>query len=144
MMQIIHGQPVVDWVASQMKRGDGYGLCQGLGMVKNNEIVAGVVYNEFNGVNINAHIAIKNKYALTKKFLWMMFDYPFNQCKAKRISGFIEDENKEAINLDKKLGFEYETRLKDAYINGDILVYVMRKEQCKWLNLKGVYHERFT
>lgn len=143
-MEIIYGQTVVDWVAKQMKRGDGYGLAQGLGMVKNGEIVAGVVYNEFNGVNINAHIAIKDKTVLTKKFLWMIFDYPFNQCKVKRISGFIEDENKAAIEFDKKLGFEYETRLKDAYINGDILVYVMRKEQCKWLNLKGVYHERLT
>ena len=141
LKQIVYGQPVVDWVAKQMKRGDGYGLSSGLGIEENGELIAGVVYNEFNHVNINAHIAGIGKSWLTKEFLWMIFDYPFNQLKAKRISAFIEDENIEAIKFDEHLGFKYETRLKDAYINGDILVYVMRKEDCKWLKLKRVNYE---
>jgi hypothetical protein len=34
------------------------------------------------------------------------------------------------------LGFTLETRLKDAAPSGDMLVYVMRREDCKWLNLR--------
>lgn len=135
---IVHGQEVVDWVAKQMKRGEGYGLSRGIGVMEDGELIAGVVYNEYNGVNINAHIAGIGKNWLTKSFLWVMFDYPFNQIGVKRISAFIEDENKEAIRFDTKLGFIYETKLEGAYVNGDILVYVMRREDCKWLDMKGI------
>ena len=139
---IVQGQPVVDWVAKQMKRGEGYGLSVGIGIQnENQEIIAGVVYNEFNGVNINAHIAGMGKNWLTREFLFAIFDYPFNKCGVKRISAFIEDENTKAIEFDKHLGFEYETRLKDAYINGDILVYVMRRENCRWLKIKRDKYE---
>lgn len=135
-MSLVFGDAVVEWVAANMKRGEGYGLSRGIGWERDGELVAGVVYNEFNRININAHIASKGKHWLNRTFLWTIFDYPFNQCGVKRITAFIEDENKAAIQFDEHLGFKYETRMKDAYVNGDILIYVLRKEDCRWLDLK--------
>lgn len=134
---LVVGDGVVQWVAAHMARGEGYGLSVGLGWAKQGELVAGVVYNEFNGVNINMHVAAIGKRWMTREFLWAAFDYPFNQARAKRITAFIEDENAAAIQFDVHLGFQYETRMKDAYVNGDILIYVMRREDCRWLNMKG-------
>jgi RimJ/RimL family protein N-acetyltransferase len=135
--RIVIGQPVVDWVARHQKRGEGYGLSAGIGMEENGELIAGVVYNEWNHVNINMHVAsVGNRRWMTREYLWMCFDYPFNQLKVKRITGFIEDENLDAIRFDEHLGFKYETRMKDAYVNGDILIYVMRREDCRFLNIK--------
>ena len=137
MKQIVIGQPVVDWVARSMKRGEGYGLSAGIGLEEDGRLIAGVVYNEWNKVNINMHVASdKTARWMTREYLWMCFDYPFNQLKVKRITAFIEDENTEAIRFDTHLGFKYETRMKDAYVNGDILIYVMRREDCRWLNIK--------
>lgn len=138
------GNHVVSWVAQHMRRGEGYGLSQGIGWLKNGCLVAGVVYNEYNHVNINMHVASVGKSWLTREFLWAAFDYPFNQCKVKRITAFIEDENKAAIRFDEHLGFKYETRMKDAYVNGDTLLYVMRREDCRWLDLKRNRDERFS
>lgn len=135
MRRIVIGQPVVDWVAKHQKRGEGYGLSAGIGMEKDGELIAGVVYNEWNHVNINMHVAAIGHNWMTREYLWMCFDYPFNQLRVKRITAFIEDENEQAIKFDTHLGFKYETRMKDAYVNGDILIYVMRREDCRWLNI---------
>lgn len=140
--KIVTGDYIVTWVAQHMKRGEGYGPSVGIGLEKDGELVAGVVFNEYNGVNINIHVASnKTKNWLNKEFLWYVFYYAFEQAKVKRITGFIEDENTEAITFDEHLGFKYETRMQDAYVNGDILIYVMRKEDCRWLNIKRSAHE---
>tara|TARA_R110000868_G_scaffold69515_2_gene204580 strand:- start:4210 stop:4698 length:489 start_codon:yes stop_codon:yes gene_type:complete len=140
MKQIVIGQGVVDWVADHMKRGEGYGLSTGIGLVKDGELVAGVVYNEYNHCNINMHVAAIGRDWLTREYLWTCFDYPFNRCKVRRITGFVEDDNAAALRFDEHLGFKYETRLKDAYIHddrvGDIIVLVMRREDCRWLDVK--------
>lgn len=136
MSGLVFGNHVVDWVARNMNRGEGYGLSQGIGWERNGELIAGVVYNEYNRVNINMHVAAKGKHWLNRTFLWTAFDYPFNQCGVKRITAFIEDENEEAIRFDEHLGFEYETRMKGAYANGDLLIYVLWKDKCRWLDLK--------
>jgi RimJ/RimL family protein N-acetyltransferase len=137
MKRIVIGRPVVDWVAAHMKRGEGYGLSAGIGMEDGGELIAGVVYNEWNQVNVNMHVAsIGNRRWMTREYLWMCFDYPFNQLKVKRITAFIEDENTDAIRFDEHLGFKYETRMRDAYVNGDILIYVMRRDDCRFLNIR--------
>lgn len=138
---IVYGNDVVDWVARHMKRGEKYGPSAGIGWARDGELIAGVVYNEYNHVNINMHVASVGRHWLTRPFLREAFDYPFNRAKVKRITAFIEDENKAAIRFDEHLGFKYETRLKDAYINGDILIYVMRREDCRWVDApKQVLH----
>lgn len=141
--QIVIGQPVVDWVALQLGRGEKYGLSTGIGVENDGQLIAGVVYNEFNGANCNMHVASdRSAKWLSREFLWMCFDYPFNQMidkagnRLKRITGFVEDDRTDAIIFDEHLGFEWEATLKDAHPNGDILVYVMRRENCRWLNLK--------
>ena len=134
MRQIVIGQGVVDWVAAHQKRGEGYGLSVGIGLEKDGKLIAGICYNEFNKVNINMHVASVGQNWITRDFLWTAFDYPFNQAGAKRITGFIEDENEKAIRFDEHLGFKYEARMKDAYINGDILIYVMRREDCRFIS----------
>lgn len=135
MKRIVTGQPVVDWVTAHISRSGSYGPSVGIGLEKDGEMVAGVVYNEYNHVNINMHVAAVGKHWMTREYLWTCFDYPFNQCGVKRITAFIEDENTDAIKFDTHLGFKYEARMKDAYVNGDILIYVMRRDDCRWLNL---------
>ncbi len=134
MTRIVIGQPVVEWVAKRTGEHGNFGAAVGFGVERNGELIAGVVYNEWNGVNINQHCAaVHGSNWMSRELLWMAFDYPFNQAKVKRITGLVGEKNMPSRRLNEHLGFVLETRLKDAHPDGDMLVYVLRREQCRWL-----------
>lgn len=104
-------------------------------------LIAGVLYRNFNGANIEAHIAAQpGARWLTRSFLWAMFDYPFNQLGVRRITGLVPAKNLAARRFDEHLGFVVEATLKDALPGDDLIVYRLRREDCRWLSLKGPDH----
>lgn len=127
---IVVGQGVVDWVA-QRALGFFGSDSRAIGLSKNGKIVAGVVYTEYNGKNVFVHQAIEGR--ITRQYLWTICDYPFNQLKVDRITGMIPEGNSKARTAAEKIGFELETTLRGAHPSGDLLVYVMRKKNCRWL-----------
>jgi RimJ/RimL family protein N-acetyltransferase len=104
-----------------------------IGLEENGKIIAGVVYDGYNGAQVCAHIAGIGKRWLTRQFLWAIFDYPFNKLKVKRITGLVCSSNLDAQRFDEHLGFKYETRIKDGSPNGDILIYGMYRQDCRFL-----------
>jgi len=153
MKRLTIGKHVVEWVAKQTAEFGNFGAAVGIGLQKWTPksgghwvMIAGVVYNEFNGVNICAHIASDgSKRWMTREFLWTIFDYPFNQAKAKRLTVMIGQGNKDSIRLVEHFGFQFETFLKDAHPTGNILVYYMRKPHAqRWLSLKASHEERMA
>lgn len=133
---IVVGPEVVQWVATRTNEHGNFGAAVGIGWARHGQLVAGVAYNEFNGVNMNAHIAAEGKHWLTRKFLWAMFHYPFVQAGVQRLTGLVGEGNMAARRFDEHLGFDFETQLTGAHPTGDLLVYVMWKRNCKWLELK--------
>lgn len=132
--RIVTGQRVVEWVAKRTNEFGNFGAAVALGVERDGELVGGVVFNDYNGVNINMHVAaVAGSYWLNRGFLWMCFDYPFRQLKVKRVTGLVGEGNARARQFDEKVGFKLETRLKDAHPTGDLLVYVMRPDDCRWL-----------
>lgn len=100
-------------------------------------IIAGVWFEGFNGANMNIHVAAESgSQWMNRELLWYTFHYAFEQCRVKRLTGLVEETNYAARRFDEHLGFTLETRLKDAAPQGDLLVYVMRREDCRWLNLR--------
>jgi len=137
---VVTGKWVVEWVAARTNEFGNFGAAVGLGWVKNNELVAGVVFNDWNGVNINAHVAaVPGKQWMSRQFLWTCFDYPFNKLKVKRVTGLVGEGNTVARKFDEHLGFIEETRCKNAHPTGDLIIYVMWKENCRWLALGDRY-----
>ncbi len=130
---LVVGPEVVQWVATRTNEFGNFGAAVGIGWARNGELVAGVAYNEFNGVNINAHIASSGRHWLTRDFLWAIFDYPFRQLGVQRITGLVGEGNAAARRFDEHLGFTLETKLTGAHPTGDLLVYVMWKHDCRWL-----------
>lgn len=134
MLRIVAGQPVVEWVAKKTSDFGNYGCAVGVGLEKDGELISGVAYNEYNGPNINAHIALT--VPLTRHFLWAIFDYPFNKAKVNRITCLVGEGNVKSRNLCQRLGFIEETRLEKAHPEGDLIVYRMWRNECKWLEMK--------
>ena len=128
------GQGVVDWVAKKTNEFGNFGGAQGIGWLKRGELVAGVAYGDWNGVNVVAHIASDgSKRWLTREYLAVIFDYPFKQLKVNRITCMIGGNNHDSRRLCEHLGFELETTLKGAHPSGDLLVYRLWRQDCRYL-----------
>ena len=108
---------------------------KGLGLERDGELIAGVVYEGWNGVNIWMHVAAEpGKRWLTKDYLRYCFYYPFVELGCKRVSGYVEASNEQARRFDEHLGFQQEAILKGAATDGgDVILYVMRREDCRFL-----------
>lgn len=123
------------WVAERMGQVS-WADCRSIGLEKDGELVAGVVYDYFNHANVCMHVAGVGKHWLNREYLWYCFYYPFEQLKVRRVTGLIAETNTDSRRFAVGLGFEYEARLQGAHPTGDLLVYRMFKDQCRWLGLK--------
>lgn len=135
MKRIILNEPhrVCRWVSEQMQANFLHAV--GIGLEKDGVIIAGVVYDQWNGPNICAHIAaVPGSHWMTREYLWMIFAYPFNQLGVRRITGLVSESNMAARKFDESLGFKLETRLVGAAVGGDMLVYRMFRDECRFLN----------
>jgi RimJ/RimL family protein N-acetyltransferase len=109
----------------------------GIGLEEDGELIAGVTFDNFNGASICMHVAAaEGKRWMTREYLWFCFHYPFEQLGVKRITGLVPASNTVAQRFDEHLGFKLEARLKDAAPDGDLLVYAMFKDDCRFLRMK--------
>ena len=137
MRQIVTGPQVVEWVAKRTNEFGDFGAAVGIGLAKDGEIVGGVVLNEYNGVNINVHIASdESKMWMNKEFLWYVFHYAFEEANVNRMTALIGEGNKAAIHLNTRMGFKHEAAIEGAHPTGKMLILGMFKQDCKWLNIK--------
>jgi len=122
-----------------METAEHFGPYQAIGIEKDGRIIGGAVYCEFNGVNCSVHIAgEKGENWLTREFISYGFDYPFNQLKVNRLTGWVEASNTDALKLDLHLGYELEATLQGAARDGgDVHIVRMFKKDCRFL--KGKY-----
>lgn len=133
-MSLVIGPAVVSWVAQKTNDFGNFGTDAGIGWMKNGELVAGVAYANWNGPNVECHIASDgSRQWMTRQYLWTIFDYPFNQLKVKRITVCVGEGNLPSRRFVSKLGFAFETTLQAAHPTGDLLVFSMFKESCRWI-----------
>lgn len=135
---LVAGDAVLDWVAARTNEYGRFGNGAALGWERRGRLVAGVVYADWNGPNVVCHIAAEGRNWLVREYLWTIFDYPFAQLKAKRITVCVGEGNNDSRRFVQHLGFEHEATLRLAHPSGDLIVYRMFREQCRWLN-EGLY-----
>lgn len=139
---LVVGKPVVQWVASKTNEFGCFGTEIGIGWAKDGNLVAGVAYANWNGVNVECHIASDgSRRWATREYLWTIFDYPFNQLGVKRLTVCVGDGNRDSHRFVKHLGFILEAKLKDAHPTGDIHIYRMDRQNCRFLR-KGFTDEQ--
>lgn len=126
------------WVAKRIKGQYNEGSSQAIGLKLGDRLVAGVIYEDFNRASVTCHIACER---LSPSYLWAIFDYPFNVMGVKKIICPVASDNLESKRLVEKMGFSVEGVLKDCAPNGDILLYTMKKSDCKYLGKK--YGQKF-
>lgn len=127
-------QEVSQWVAQRITGFSPSISAKALGVVAGGELVAGVVFERWNGVHVEASIAADHQSWASRSTLFRLFHYPFNQLGCKAISVLVPSSNAQSLNLATKLGFEPEAIVKFAAHDGSSMVVLkMFKENCKWI-----------
>ncbi|MBN9410832.1 MAG: GNAT family N-acetyltransferase [Burkholderiales bacterium] len=122
------------WVAGRTGGKYFSGSGQAIGLHRNGELAAAVLYDSFNGRSVQMHVASDgSKSWMNKAFLLMAFDLPFNQWRVNKIIGLVDSTNHEAIRFDENIGFHLEHVVTDAGPEGDLLIYSMTRQQCRWI-----------
>lgn len=114
---------------------DGRGRVIGL-MEDGKGPVAGALYEGHNGASVLVHLAATGRNWLNRDFLWFMSYYPFMQLGVTKVIAPVESTNHRSVRFTEHFGFTLESTLKDAAPNGDLLLYTITREQCKWLSLR--------
>ena len=113
------------------------GGMKGLGLERDGELIAGVLYEGYNGHNVWMHVAGQpGSRWMTRDFLKYCFHYPFNELGVSRVSAYVEASNGPAHKLDAHIGFKPEARLKGvASDGGDVIIYAMTREDCRYVDV---------
>jgi len=116
----------------------GLSRCEGMtaiGLRKNGQLQAGVLYEGFNGSNVWMHVAaLPGANWLTRSYLHACFIYPFVQCGAGCVRVYVSASNTAARRFDEHLGFRAEARLAGAAADGgDVVIYAMSKKECRYV-----------
>ncbi len=107
---------------------------KGLGLERDGELIAGVLYEGWNGVNVWMHVATTPGKRWTLAFLRYCFQYPFNELGCRRVSGAVDASNVAARRFDEHLGFKQEAVLQGAASDGgDVILYRMWREDCRYV-----------
>jgi len=100
------------------------------------KLLGGVVYYDFTGKSIAMHIAGFSPHWMCRDLIWLVFHYAFVQLGCASVFSEIRSRNITTIALAKKMGFYVEVVLPEVFPEDDLVVCRMRKEDCRWLNIK--------
>ena len=107
-----------------------------IGQKIDGEVKAVVAFDNILDKSCMMHTAAIVPNWISKDLLWACFDYPFNILKVKVILASVASTNREALRLDRHLGFVDKAYIEDAHIDGDLVILAMRRENCRWLDIK--------
>lgn len=106
-----------------------------LGLEKDGELVAGVLFTNYTKAGIVMHVASDgSRHWMTPAFLAAAFRYPFIQLGCRRVTGLVRLDNERAMHFDERLGFRREGVLRAGATDGcDMVLYGMLKSECRFL-----------
>jgi RimJ/RimL family protein N-acetyltransferase len=128
---IISCPEVGEWVAERVGGKYNPNDSQAIGLVRQNKIIAGVIFERYNGTSMWVHIAAEGR--LTPNFVKAVCRYAFVDCDCEKVIGTVTSGNVKAIKFDKNLGFTEEARIRDAAPDGDIIIYTLSKSNCRFI-----------
>lgn len=131
---VTHDDAIGRWVYERSGGGDWViGAGATIGVYRGNDIVAGTTFTQWAGPNIFTAVAVEDRRAISRKFLFLCFWYPFEQLQCRRITALVNSDNSACLQSIEHLGFKREATLVDAAPNGDVIVFRMFKRECAWL-----------
>lgn len=133
--EVFIGQPIellFEWLSARIElpRSEDF---RAFGRVVNGELVGVVGFTGHNGASCQMHMAGEGKYWASRKLIREAFRYPFGICGYNVVFALVPSGNKEALDIDLRLGFTELATIAGAHPDGALHILVMRREDCRWL-----------
>lgn len=130
---------VAGWVSDRIPGFEASDCARAIGVLKRGAMAAGVVYERWNGVHIEAAIAADHALPWANRTtLRAIFAYPFITLGCEAISVSVPSSNLASMNLATKLGFAPEAIIRfAAHDQSSLVVLKMFRETCKWIGDDG-------
>ena len=111
-----------------------------IGLLRDDELVAGVLYEDFTGEggSITGTIAVVPGAVMGKEFTRAIFAYPFKQLGVGKIIALVSNINWKSVRLVNHMGFIETAVVQGYYPDADLIVFEMSATDCRWL---GDEHE---
>ena len=106
-----------------------------IGLLRDDELVAGVLYEDFTGEggSITGTIAVVPGSVMDKEFTRAIFAYPFQQLKAGKLLALVSDNNWRSVRLVRHMGFAESAVIQGYYPDADLIIFEMLAADCRWL-----------
>ena len=138
--RIVSGPHVGAWVTAQTEGAFYPDRSVAIGLERDGELVAGTVYENWNGKSVVCHIAWQR---VTPAYMAAVYDYAYNVANVDKIIGPISSNQTRALALVSKMGFSEEARIKDAaHDSGDIVLMTQTPDKCRFLEPR--YGQKIT
>lgn len=128
------------WIAARIDGAENWvpGSGRAIGFTYGDRLIAGAGFFRYNGANVEVTFASEDPRWLTRENLRILFEYPFRQLRLRRITTIADSTNYASRRFNEALGFVHEATLERACADGDLIVYRMYPEDCKWLTKEGL------
>jgi len=123
------------WVAKKIFGSFNPHSSEAIGLMDGEAVRAGVIYEGFNGSSMMVHAAVEGR--LTPYYLWAICHYPFVHAGVGKVIAPIGEGNTESVRFVEKFGFRLEAQILDAHPDGRLLLYTLRREDCRFLKSLG-------
>lgn len=130
-------QEVGEWVCARLATKFNPDEATAIGLEKDGAIIAGVMFDRFTGRSICMHVVGVGGHWMTRDFARACFGYAFHQLKVRKVIGLVDSVNEKARRYDEHLGFHLEAVITDGGKDGDLCIYSMTPEQCRWLGKRN-------
>lgn len=138
MYQVAFGYDaeVMEWVATRIPGMADHPFrppFHALGVVLDGIIKAGVVYHDFLPSSCMMSVAADCVSWPRHDVLAHLFALPFGQWNFRSVGATCAKKNKRARRFVEHLGFQYEGNRRDALPDDDVILYGMRRSECRWI-----------
>lgn len=134
MRRLVFDENRVDAFVRQFVPGASLPGFRAVGLERDGDLTAGILYENFNDSNVWCHIAaLPGGHSMNREFIESIFAYPFEQLGLRRMSAYVKESNTAVRGFMNNLGFRCEAVLEGAGDGGEnMMVYVMKKEWCRY------------
>lgn len=112
----------------------GFGPFVGLGIIQHDRLVAGIVFHNYRGHDMDMAVAADGLTMMTPAMLRTIYAYPFHQVGVLRLTAITARANKRTRKLIEATGFKLEGVHRKA-MDGrqDAMSYGLLRDECRWL-----------
>ena len=148
MLELRFGAGVAEWVAARIPHvgtAAGFGDCAAIGFARDGELIAGAVFSNHRGHDIELSFAAADPRWARRGNLRAVFHYPFRQLGCARVTVVTGRNNARARRLAAGLGFTLEGIVRRG-LDGreDAFVFGMLREECRWLSTTEDSHGKIV